>query len=273
MLFIGTLLDNLVPLKTRRVLSIVLGALEASFGSVAYGLNSLYPIFQENGIYGDVCANSTGGCSDQLLIYANAYTTLSVVPIVLGSVLGILIDKAGLRIMNLLSTLMNFIGLLLFVSLSSSNAVIIFIGSTLSSVGGNGMIIATISVSRLFTKTSAMVTTLFQGVYDSSSAVFALIYLTHEANFSFKSSFLILAIACLVAGLLNSLFVMTYRIEDMMKFKGIINNTLTIESNLTVSEVNHMPKIKLIKLDYLFLSKIDIYSVMLYLLGKIFEII
>ena len=239
MLFIGTLLDNLVPLKTRRVLSIVLGALEASFGSVAYGLNSLYPIFQENGIYGDVCANSTGGCSDQLLIYANAYTTLAIAPIVLGIVLGFLIDKIGLRVINLLTTLMNFLGLLLFVFLNSSNAVIIFIGSTLSSVGGNGMVVATLSISRLFTKTSAMVTTLIQGICDSSSVFFALVYLTHESNFSFKSSFLILAIACLVAGLLNSLFVMTYWIEDMMKCKGKLDNTSSIESSFNTSEVNH----------------------------------
>ena len=237
---IGTKLDNIVPLKTRRILSLVFGTLEVCFGSVAYGMNALYPIFQENGIYGEVCANSTGGCSDQLLMYTNAYTTLSVVPIVLGAALGFLTDKIGLRVMNLLTTLMNSLGLLLFVFLNSSNAVIIFIGSTLSSVGGTGMLITTINVSRLFTKTASMVTTLIQGVYDSSTSLFAFIYLTHEASFPFKSSFLIISIACLIAGLINSLFVMTYRVEDMMKCKR------NVESDLIVREVNCTIKMRFI---------------------------
>ena len=238
---IGKKLDHFVPFKTRQVLSLLLGPLEMCFAGTAYGMNALFPIFQENGIYGEVCSNSTAGCSEQLVIYANAFTTVCIMPGFLGAVLGFLIDKIGLRIVNLISTFMNFLGLLLFVFLKPSNAVIIFIGGTLSSVGGVGMIICSLSVSKLFTKTASMVTTLIQGVFDTSSAIFAFVYLTNEAQFSFKSSFLILAIGCLVSGMSNSLFVMSYWMEDMLKYKENVDKTLTIVSEFDIYEVRRKP--------------------------------
>ena len=159
-------------------------------------------------------------------------------PFLLSTVLGFLIDKFGLRLVNLLSTLMNFTGLLLYAFLSPSSAVIIFIASTLSGVGGCGMITCALSASKLFTKTASMVTTIIQGVFDSSSVIFTLVYLTHEANFPFKSSFLILAIICLVSGVSNSLFVMSYWMEDMMKYRGNFNRSIRSESEVDIYELN-----------------------------------
>ena len=238
-LFKGTRLDHLVPFRTRRVLSILLGSLEMCFAGIGFGMNALFPIFQEIGIYGEVCNNTTAGCTEQIIIYANAFTTVCIVPVFIGAVLGFLIDKIGLRVVHLLSTLMNFLGFLLFFFLSPSSAVIIFIGGTLSGIGGCGMLVCTLSVSKLFNRTSSMIATLIQGVYDSSTAVYAFVFLTYQAHFPFKSSLLILAFGCLVTGILNSLFVMSYWMEDMLKYKESANEAIIIESDIDNFEVNY----------------------------------
>ena len=234
-------MDQFVPFKTRRILSLLLGPFEVCFAGVAFGMNALFPIFQENGIYGEVCSNNTAGCTEQLVIYANAFTTACIMPGFLGAVLGFLIDKIGLRIVNLISTLMNFLGLLLFVFLKPSSAVIIYIGGTLSTVGGIGMNICSLSSSKLFSKTASMVATLIQGVFDTSSAMFAFVNLTNKAHFPFKWSMLILAIGCLISGVSNSLFVMSYWMEDMLKYKENVDKTLKIESEIDVFEVRRDP--------------------------------
>ena len=236
--FEGAKLDRLVPFKTRRVLSLLLGSLEMCFAGVAFGMNALFPVFQENGIYGEVCNNSSSGCTEQLIIYANAYTTVSVVPSFLGAALSLLIDKIGLRVVNLISTILDFAGLILFLFLYPSSAVIIFIGGTLSTIGGTGMIACTLSASKLFTRSASIVTTLIQGVFDTSPAMFAFVYLTNETHFSFKTSILILAVICLISGISNSLFVMSYWMEDMMQYRGKCDKILTVKSEVNSYEVN-----------------------------------
>ena len=201
-------------------------------------MNALFPIFQDFGVYGDVCTNSTGGCTEQIIVYANAFTTCSVVQVLLGVVLGLLIDNIGLRIMNLASTIINFIGLIMFVFLSSSTPVIIFIGSTLAGIGGTGMVMCTFSANQLFTKTASMVLTFIEGVYDTSSAVFAFVHLAYTAGFSFKASFLILSIGGLVASVLNSLFVQSYWLADMPKYKGAAVANVFDNSETNSSKVN-----------------------------------
>nr|CDS26848.1 solute carrier family 43 [Hymenolepis microstoma] len=207
------------------------------FCGVIMGMNSLFPTFQDIGIYGEVCQNGTKTCTEQIVIYANAFTTCCVVQLFMGVVIGPLIDYVGLRVINMVSSAINFAGLLMFAFLTPSSAVIIFIASTLSGIGGSGMVICTLSAGQLFTKTSSMVITLMQGVGDSSSGIFAFVHLSYKAGFSIRNSFIILALGALVAGFLNSLFVQSYWLQDMPKYKkDATDGPRTKEGSVSKSE-------------------------------------
>ncbi|VDO03682.1 unnamed protein product [Rodentolepis nana] len=232
----GNKIDHCVPLKVRKILAVLLGSLEMCFSGVIYGMNSLFPTFQDIGIYSEVCQNGTKACTEQIVIYANAFTTCCVIQLFVGVVIGLLIDHVGLRVINMISSIIGFSGLLMFAFLTPSSAVIIFIASILNGIGGTGMVICTLSAGQLFTKTSSMVVTLIEGVYDSSSGLFAFVHLSHKFGFSFRYCFVILALGALITGLLNSLFVQSYWLQDMPKYK---------------EDTTDEPRIKHIRLDLL----------------------
>lgn len=216
-------LDHLIPFKLRRVLGVIFGVTEMLFfGGTFYGMNALFPVLSKELIFANLCPNETdpNGCNDQINMYANAFTTYSVVMMVMLFVVGILIDYIGLRVVKLISTLVYFIGMLMFAFVTPSTSPLIFVGGTLAAVGGMGMFVCNLSINQFFTKTSVIILAFITGSYDASSTLFAIIQLTYNAGLSLKASFLILAFCGLAMGLFSACFILSYWLPQMSKYKN-----------------------------------------------------
>nr|CDS32733.1 solute carrier family 43 [Hymenolepis microstoma] len=215
--------DRVISFKLRRVLGVIFGVSEMLFfGGIFYGMNALFPVLSKELIYADRCPSSTDpkGCPDQINVYANALTTYSVSMMVMLFVVGILIDYIGLRLVKLLSTLIYFIGMLIFAFVTPSTSFMIFIGGTLAAVGGMGMFLCNISINQLFNKTAVLVLAFITGSYDASSTMFAIVKLTYNAGLSLRTSFLILAFCGLAMGLFSACFILSYWLPQMAKYKN-----------------------------------------------------
>ncbi|KAH9286854.1 Solute carrier family 43 member 3 [Echinococcus granulosus] len=229
---ICTKLDQCMPFKLRRVLSVIFGVTEMIFfGGIFYGMNALFPVLQKEDIFANLCPSSTNhsGCDKQINMYANALTTYSVVMMVMLIVIGTLIDYIGLRLVKLASTLLYFVGMLMFGFVTPSTSPLIFVGGTLAAVGGMGMMVCTFSVNQLFTKTAVVVLAFVTGSYDASSALFAIVNLTYSAGIPLRITFLILACCGLAMSTFSSCFIYSYWLSDMGKYKNKVNTLDVLE--------------------------------------------
>ncbi|KAL5112131.1 Solute carrier family 43 member 3 [Taenia crassiceps] len=216
-------LDQCMPFKLRRVLGVIFGVMEMIFfGGIFYGMNALFPVLQHEGIFADLCPSNTSrsGCDKQINMYANALTTYSVVMMVMLIVVGTLIDYIGLRVVKLISTLLYFIGMLMFGFVTPSTSPLIFVGGTFAAVGGMGMMVCSFSINQLFTKTAVIVLAFVTGSYDASSALFAVVNLTYNAGIPLYLTFLILACCGLAMGVFSACFIYSYWLPDMGKYKN-----------------------------------------------------
>lgn len=212
-----------MPFKLRRVLGVIFGVSEMLFfGGIFYGMNALFPVLSKELIFANLCPNNTDptGCPGQINMYANALTTYSVAMMAMLVVIGILIDYIGLRLVKLLSTLIYFIGMLIFAFVTPSASFMIFIGGTLAAIGGMGMFVCNISINQLFNKTAVLILAFITGSYDASSTLFAIVQLTYNAGLSLKTSFLILAFCGLAMGLFSACFILSYWLPQMSKYKN-----------------------------------------------------
>ena len=212
-----------MPFKLRRVLAVIFAVTEMLFFcGIFYGMNALFPVLQKELIFADVCPNKTSpdGCPKQLSMYTNAFTTYSVVMMICLVFVGILIDYIGLRLVKLISTLVYFVGMVMFACVTPSTSPLIFVGGTLGAVGGMGMMVCMLSVNQLFTKTAVIVLAFVTGSYDASSTLFAIVQLTYNAGISFRATFLILAFCGLAMGVFSACFILSYRLSDMATYKN-----------------------------------------------------
>ncbi|VDD74614.1 unnamed protein product [Mesocestoides corti] len=203
------------------------------FGGIMYGMNALFPVLQKELIFANLCPDSTNptGCPEQVAMYANAFTTYSVVMMIFLAIVGILIDYIGLRLVKLASTLLYFIGMLMFAFVTPSTSPIIFVGGTFASVGGMGMFMCMFTVNQLFTTTSVIVLAFVTGSYDASSSLFAIVQLTYNAGISLQTTFLILAFCGLIMGVFSACFILSYWLPDMAAYKNASNASIVVEED------------------------------------------
>ncbi|VDL93887.1 unnamed protein product [Schistocephalus solidus] len=215
-------MDNCMPFLPRRILGVLFGVTEMLFfGGIMYGFNALYPILKQELIFAYLCENktSTVGCSAQINMYANAFTTYSVLQMVMLIVVGLLIDNIGLRIVKIGSTLLYFIGTLMFAFASADVSWLIFPAGCFTCVGGMGMMVCNFSISQLFDATSVLVLAFITGSYDASSSIFAIVSLTNDAGLSFRTTFIILGVLGTAMGLFSATFILTARMPTMSELK------------------------------------------------------
>lgn len=210
----------------------LLGVIEMLFfGGIWYGMNALFPILQREMIFSNLCSDPTdpAGCPEQIAMYANAFTTYSVVMMVMLIVIGVLIDQIGLRLVKILSTSVYFIGMIMFAFVTPATSMIIFVGGTLGAVGGMGMMVCTLSVNQFFTKTAVIVLASITGSYDAASSLFAIVQLTYFAGIPLQTTFIILACCGLVIGVFSSCFILTAWLPDMAAQRPDFKSTSTAE--------------------------------------------
>ncbi|VDL99909.1 unnamed protein product [Schistocephalus solidus] len=190
------------------------------FGGIIFGFNALYPVLKAERIYSHVCNNSHSpvGCDGQTAVYGYAFTTYTVLQMVMLLVIGLAVDNIGLRAVKLSSASLFSFGALLFAFTSASQSWLLFPAGACVSVGGIALLICNFSISKLFTKSSALVLAIITGSYDSSASVFAIASIAYEAGLSYRAIFMTISTVSLSLNIFSSLFILTTNLADMSKF-------------------------------------------------------
>lgn len=252
--YLGIYLDNALSLRVRQTLGIIFGVTEMLFfGGIIFGFNALIPILKTESIYSHLCLKNQSLCPEQNVMFGFAFTTYMAVQMVMLTVVGLLIDNVGLRIVKLGSAILFSLGAGLFAVITTETPWLIFPAGCFLCVGGMANLICTFSVSKLFGKTSTIMLAFIIGAFDASSCIFALAGIAYDAGFSYQFIFYLLGGANLILNIFSSNFITTYWMADMEK----------IQQHTVISRVDDDEKHLKVEAEYYFLttyvSKIKIF--------------
>ncbi|XP_062332223.1 solute carrier family 43 member 3b [Osmerus eperlanus] len=185
----------------RRWLTLVTGLLEClCFAGAVFGWASLVFVLKTEGYFSYLCVNATGlngtlitDCSEQDEQFSLIFTIASFMNNFLLLPNGFLFDRFGTMVARLLGISLYTTGAV-FVAFSSSElAILLFPALSLIAVGGILFLVTNMQVGNLFGAHRSTIITLYNGAFDSSSALFLIIKLVFEAGVSLRASFLYLA--------------------------------------------------------------------------------
>ncbi|KAJ8372232.1 hypothetical protein AAFF_G00293510 [Aldrovandia affinis] len=201
----------------RRWLTLVSGLVEClCFAGVVFGWASLVFVLKREGYFSDFCininvtrANSSEytDCSGQDEQLSLVFTIASFMNNFLTLPNGFFFDHFGTMAARILAISLHTTGTLM---IAFSNAVVsswLFPALSLISIGGMLFLVSNIQVGNLFGSHRSTIITLYNGAFDSSSAIFFIIKVLHERGISLRSSFLFIS-ACSVIHLLRTFLLM-----------------------------------------------------------------
>ncbi|XP_076830413.1 solute carrier family 43 member 3a [Brachyhypopomus gauderio] len=201
--------------KGRYRLTLVTGLLECLFfAGVVFGWASLVFVLKSDGYFSDLCVNVTEansnmdvGCSAQDKQLSLVFTVASFMNNFLTLPNGFIFDHFGTMATRFLAIALYTTGTLLVAFSSRALALLFFPALSFIAVGGILFLLTNIQVGNLFGTHRSTIITLYNGAFDSSSAIFLIIKVLYEKGISLRTSFLFLT-ACNVFHLLRTLFFM-----------------------------------------------------------------
>uniref|UniRef100_A0A4W4E6I7 Solute carrier family 43 member 3 n=1 Tax=Electrophorus electricus TaxID=8005 RepID=A0A4W4E6I7_ELEEL len=198
--------------KVRYRLTLVTGLLECLFfAGVVFGWASLVFVLKTDGYFSDHCVNETKandtGCSAQDKQFSLVFTVASFMNNFLTLPNGFVFDHLGTMATRFLAIVLYTTGTLLVALCSKALAFLFFPALSFIAVGGILFLLTNIQVGNLFGTHRSTIITLYNGAFDSSSAIFLIIKVLYEKGISLRTSFLFLC-ACNVIHLLRTLFLM-----------------------------------------------------------------
>ncbi|KAM6924088.1 solute carrier family 43 member 3b [Xenentodon cancila] len=205
--------DN--KLSVRRCLTFATGLVEClCFAGAVFGWASLVFVVKEEGYFSSLCINATEvngtqtlDCSAQDEQFSLIFTIASFMNNFLTLPNGFLFDHFGTTVSRFVAIFLYTMGTLMVAFSSSALAYLLFPALSLMAAGGISFLITNMQVGNLFGSHRSTIITLYNGAFDSSSALFFVIKLLHEAGVSLRASFLVLS-TCSVAHILRTLFLM-----------------------------------------------------------------
>uniref|UniRef100_A0A3B5PT85 Solute carrier family 43 member 3a n=1 Tax=Xiphophorus maculatus TaxID=8083 RepID=A0A3B5PT85_XIPMA len=193
-------------LSVRRCLTFVTGLVEClCFAGVVFGWASLVFVLKEDGYFSSLCFNTTGvngtqilDCSAQDEQFSLIFTITSFINNFFALPNGFLFDHFGTTVARLLaiSTLQNAVSVSFgfkFYMYKTFNMILICF--------------CLLKIGNLFDSRRSTIINLYNGAFDSSSALFLIIKLLHESGVSLRTSFLFLS-ACSVVHILRTFFLL-----------------------------------------------------------------
>lgn len=199
----------------RRWLTLVTGLLEClCFAGAVFGWASLVFVLKTDGYFSYLCINSTGqngtlnkDCSGQDERFSLIFTIASFMNNFLLLPNGFLFDRFGTMVARLLGISLYTTGAVLVGISSSELSILLFPALSFIAVGGILFLVTNMQVANLFGCHRSTIITLYNGAFDSSSALFFIIKLVFEAGVSLRASFLFLA-SCSVIHLVRTFFLL-----------------------------------------------------------------
>ncbi|KAK3573303.1 hypothetical protein QTP86_022695 [Hemibagrus guttatus] len=167
-----------------------------------------------DGYFSDLCVNVTEAngttdkdCSAQDEQFSFIFTVASFMNNFLTFPNGFLFDLCGTMATRLLAIFLYTTGTLLVAFSSKVLALLLFPALSFITVGGILLLLTNIQVGNLCATHRSTIITLYNGAFDSSSAVFFIIKVLYEKGISLQTSFLFLS-ACDIIHLLRTLFLL-----------------------------------------------------------------
>lgn len=195
----------------RRWLTLATGLLEClCFAGAVFGWASLVFVLKTEGYFSYLCVNATGvngtqrlDCSGQDEQFSLVFTIASFMNNFLTLPNGFLFDRFGTTVARLLGISLYTTGSLFLAFSSADLSILLFPALSVIAVGGILLLMTNMQVGNLFGTHRSTIITLYNGAFDSSSALFLIIKLLFEAGVSLRISFLSLA-ACGIIHLLRT---------------------------------------------------------------------
>ncbi|XP_051506421.1 equilibrative nucleobase transporter 1-like [Myxocyprinus asiaticus] len=187
-------------LKVRSWFTLVSGLVEClGFAGAVFGWASLVFVLKTEGYFSDLCVNATVNgtvtedCREQDEQFSLIFTIASFMNNFLTLPNGFLFDHFGTTVARLLGISVYTAGMLLIAFSSPANAILLFPALSFIAVGGILFLVTNMQVGNLFGKHRSTIITLYNGAFDSSSAVFLIIKLLFEDGVSLRGSYLFLS--------------------------------------------------------------------------------
>lgn len=202
-------------LVARRCLTFATGLVEClCFAGAVFGWASLVFVLKEEGYFSSLCVNATGvnstqvlDCSRQDEQFSLVFTIASFMNNFLTLPNGFLFDRFGTTVARLFGIFLYTTGTLMVAFSNSVLPNLLFPALSLLAVGGILFLMTNMQVGNLFGSHRSTIITLYNGAFDSSSALFLVIKLLYESGISLRASFLFLS-ACSGIHLLRTFFLL-----------------------------------------------------------------
>ncbi|XP_063076021.1 solute carrier family 43 member 3a [Engraulis encrasicolus] len=197
-------------------LTLVSGLLEClCFAGVVFGWASLVFVLKADGYFEDLCSNVTESnntlldedCSRQDEKFALVFTVASFLNNFMTLPIGFIFDRFGTLATRLVAICLYTSGTALIAASRAALSVLLFPAVSLIAVGGILLLVTNMQVGNLFGKHRSTIITLYNGAFDSSSAVFLVIKVLFEFGISLRLSFIVMS-ACSVIHVLRTIFLL-----------------------------------------------------------------
>ncbi|XP_035516480.1 solute carrier family 43 member 3-like [Morone saxatilis] len=208
-----------VGTRLRYRLTLASGMLEClCFAGVVFGFASLVFVLKEDGYFSQLCVSvpdasgnlTSADCSRQDEQFSLVFTIASFLNNFLTLVNGYLFDRFGTMVTRLLGICLYTTGTLLVAFSSAVFSELLFPALSCIAVGGILLLLTNMQVGNLFAAHRSTIITLYNGAFDSSSAVFLIIKVLYEQGICLRSSFLVLSF-CSIIHLLRTFLLMPRR--------------------------------------------------------------
>ncbi|KAF0871726.1 S43A3 protein, partial [Crocuta crocuta] len=188
-----------------RVATLLTGLLEClGFAGVLFGWTSLVYVFKAEHYFDKLCeqdAGPTGNfttgkghCKAQDERFSLIFTLASFMNNFMTFPAGYIFDRFKTTVARLIAIFLYTSATLTIAFISADSAFLLFLAMPMLTVGGILFLITNLQVGNLFGKHRSTIITLYNGAFDSSSAIFLIIKLLHEQGVSLKASFIFLSV-------------------------------------------------------------------------------
>ncbi|XP_059565306.1 equilibrative nucleobase transporter 1 isoform X2 [Myotis daubentonii] len=187
-----------------RVATLLTGLLEClGFAGVLFGWASLVFVFKKEHYFEELCehdarlmGNATGmeDCKAQDEKFSLIFTLASFMNNFMTFPTGFIFDHFKTTVARLIAIFLYTSATLIIAFISAGSAILLFLAMPMLSVGGILFLMTNLQVGNLFGKHRSTIITLYNGAFDSSSAVFLIIKLLYEKGISLRASFIFLSV-------------------------------------------------------------------------------
>ncbi|XP_055013804.1 solute carrier family 43 member 3a isoform X3 [Boleophthalmus pectinirostris] len=191
--------------RPRYWFTLVSGVVEClCFAGVLFGWASLVFVLKEDGYFGQYCEGSPNStsvapdCSRQDEQFSLVFTIGSFLNNFMTFTNGYIFDRFGTTVTRLLGIFLYTTGTLLVAFSSPALSEMLFPAMSCIGVGGILLLITNMQVGNLFVGHRSTVITLYNGAFDSSSAVFLIFKILYEQGVSLRTSFVALSLCSIL---------------------------------------------------------------------------